>query len=119
MNSKEDPSAQKLRGGYYTSPEVARWLCDWAIRSGSDGVLEPSCGAGAFLIAAAERLTKLKVPPRTIAKQLAAVEVNETEASTASARLRSKLGCKVDGVVETGDFFGWWKDDKRLFDAVV
>lgn len=24
--------ADKLRGGYYTSSELARWLCAWAIR---------------------------------------------------------------------------------------
>ena len=33
--------ANKLRGGYYTSNELARWMCDWAIRSSDDLILEP------------------------------------------------------------------------------
>ena len=36
----------KLRGGYYTPPEVARFVCEWAITSSDSNVLEPSCGDG-------------------------------------------------------------------------
>jgi adenine-specific DNA methylase len=44
--------SNKLRGGYYTAPELADWLCNWAIRKSSDTVFEPSCGDGVFLRAA-------------------------------------------------------------------
>ena len=54
-----DLDYDKLRGGYYTSSEVAAWLCAWAIRHASDVVLEPSCGDGSFLVAAADRFTQL------------------------------------------------------------
>ena len=54
-----DLDQDKLRGGYYTSSEVADWLCAWAIRSSKDRVLEPSCGDGAFLAAAAKRYAEL------------------------------------------------------------
>ena len=54
-----DLDEDKLRGGYYTSSEVATWLCAWAIRSPKDRVLEPSCGDGAFVEAAAKRLAEL------------------------------------------------------------
>ncbi|MBM3625622.1 MAG: hypothetical protein FJX16_09960 [Alphaproteobacteria bacterium] len=32
--------ADKLRGGYYTSSELADWLCLWAIRKASGPVAE-------------------------------------------------------------------------------
>lgn len=65
-----DLAEDKLRGGYYTSSEVASWLCSWAIRSPTDKVLEPSCGDGAFLDAAALRFTELGVKDAAIAKGL-------------------------------------------------
>ena len=55
--------ADKLRGGYYTPPELATWLCQWAIRSKDDQILEPSCGNGIFLSAAIRRLKELGLHP--------------------------------------------------------
>src|SRR5690625_2342564 len=65
----------KLRGGYYTPESVADWLCAWAIRSPGDVVLEPSCGDGVFLEAAAKRLVELDVDCTSIACQLTGVEI--------------------------------------------
>ncbi|MGH3965097.1 MAG: N-6 DNA methylase [Pseudonocardiaceae bacterium] len=48
--------ARKARGAFYTPPELCRYMADWAIRSASDEVLEPSCGQAAFLLAAGEPL---------------------------------------------------------------
>ena len=70
MTNIENDTAQKLRGGYYTSAEVAEWLCVWAIRSPKDRVLEPSCGDGAFLEAATARFTELGARSPKIADQL-------------------------------------------------
>jgi hypothetical protein len=57
---------EKLRGGYYTSAPLAGWLCEWAIRARTDTVLEPSCGDGVFLEAAAKRLIDLGLILRDI-----------------------------------------------------
>ena len=76
-------SPDKLRGGYYTPPRVAEWLCAWAIRDKADEVLEPSCGAGAFATAAAQRLRVLKATGAAAARQLTAVELVEAEAAKA------------------------------------
>ena len=54
------PISAKLRGGYYTPLSVAQWLARWAIRSGTDRILEPSCGDGAFLAAAMSALENQK-----------------------------------------------------------
>ena len=56
----------KLRGGYYTSANVAEWLCAWAIRDANETVLEPSCGDGAFLEAAANRFAAIGAKPAQI-----------------------------------------------------
>jgi adenine-specific DNA methylase len=115
-----DIDLDKLRGGYYTSSEVAEWLCAWAIRSPKEHILEPSCGDGIFLEAAAKRLTELGVRSTTIANHLTGVELISEEANRASERLRGTLKHRSDDVVENADFFGWWQDSKYpKFDVVV
>ncbi len=111
---------EKLRGGYYTSAEVAAWLASWAIRERTDTVLEPSCGDGVFLEAAAVRLAKLGIPRPRIAEQLAGVEIIAGEAVRARARLRAKLGRLSRAVIEREDFFAFWERARgTLFDAVI
>jgi adenine-specific DNA-methyltransferase len=115
-----DLDQKKLRGGYYTSPEVATWLCAWAIRSPKDRVLEPSCGDGVFLEAAAKRFAELGVCRPDIASQLTGVEIVAAEANHARARLYAHLGQRAAEVVTTGDFFGIWQDRARpAFDVAV
>lgn len=115
-----DLDKDKLRGGYYTSSEVARWLCSWAIRSPTDRILEPSCGDGAFLDAAARRYIELGARSSTIAKRLTGIEIVAAEAASARVRLRGSLGLLAPDVVKNSDFFDWWqKSEQRTFDAVV
>lgn len=110
----------KLRGGYYTSAEVAAWLCAWAIRSPKDRVLEPSCGDGVFLEAAAKRFAELGARSPAIARQLTGVEITAAEAARAQTRLKKQLGPHAEVVVNTGDFFSWWRNSVQpAFDAVV
>jgi adenine-specific DNA methylase len=116
--------AGKLRGGYYTSPEVAAWLCAWAIRAASDSILEPSCGDGVFLAAAADRLGQLGAGEEAIARQLAGVEIVPAEAEAARERLRRRLArglsARSAAAVADGDFFDWWQRPARpRFDAAV
>lgn len=110
----------KLRGGYYTSDEVASWLCAWAIRAPKDRVLEPSCGDGAFLRAAARRYAELGASSATIASRLTGIEIAEAEADHARETLRAALGVRADKIVQTSDFFLWWEENGQpAFDAVV
>lgn len=110
----------KLRGGYYTSPNVAAWLCTWAIRTRKDQVLEPSCGDGVFLEAATRRFAELGARARTISGNLTGVEIIAAEADRARTRLQEVFGRRAQDVVETTDFFGWWqKNNRPIFDAVV
>lgn len=53
----------KSTGAYYTDLAVARFLTNWAVTDAADSVLDPSCGGGVFLQAAAERLLDLGGDP--------------------------------------------------------
>lgn len=115
-----DLDRDKLRGGYYTSHEIAAWLCAWAIRATTDRVLEPSCGDGAFLVSAVERFVELGAPVSAVADNLTGVEIVSDEADLARARLRQRCGLCAPNIVETSDFFSWWqKPDRPAFDAVI
>ena len=115
------PDPEKLRGGYYTPPELASWLCHWAIRKTTDRVLEPSCGDGVFLSAAMERLKAVgKISRSSLARRIKGIEVNPEEAEKARQRLVHSLGNDAARSIHTGDFFGWFQDEHTLeFDVVV
>ena len=112
--------SEKLRGGYYTSEEIARWLTDWAIQSRADRVLEPSCGDGVFLDMAARRFMGLGVPATRVGQQLIGVEITPAEARKSVARLQRLIGDSAANAVHCGDFFHWLKDQEGLrFDCVI
>lgn len=100
----------KLRGGYYTPGEVARFICDWAVSSKTSSVLEPSCGDGVFIEAAHRRLASLGSPSPS--DQIVGVELYPGEAEKAAQR-----GARV----ECGDFFTLCRGDvgSRRYDAIV
>src|SRR6266540_2283309 len=99
------PSADKLRGGYYTPPAVARFIAAWASAAGPR-VLEPSCGDGAVLAMLAECLGGAGP-----ASQAVGVELNPLEAAKAA-----RHGLPV----VTADFFAWFGGAHQgAFDAVV
>ena len=78
--NKTVPTATKVRGGYYTPAALADYLCRWAIRNRSDRVLEPSCGDGSFVAAAAPLLgddgsiTAVEIVHEELRKAQAAVD---------------------------------------------
>lgn len=84
----------KARGAFYTPPEITAFLAGWAIRDADDKVLEPSCGDGAFIAAAAVRYEQLGAPDasgRVYGVELEAgeAEKSRTQAPTADIRVSS------------------------------
>ena len=75
MKFKSEQTYQKLRGGYYTPKNVASFLNDFAITSGTKTLLEPSCGDGAFLEALVGKASHLKA--------IHAIELDPEEAAKA------------------------------------
>src|SRR4051794_1598515 len=111
----------KLRGGYYTSEEVAKWLVSWAIRSAADKILEPSCGDGGFLDAAAARLEELGRSKDDVAEALTGIDIASAEIEKARERLHKRLNGSVSNLVrENRDFFEWVQSRPvAAFDTVV
>jgi len=98
---------RKQRGGYYTPAPVAAFLADWAIQDQNSHVLEPSAGDGQIVTAAAQRLGGKG--------HITAVELYSDEAQKAQVRGGARA------TVTTGDFFAWFRDDRRdaSFDCVL
>ncbi|MGY1820500.1 HsdM family class I SAM-dependent methyltransferase [Geodermatophilus sp. SYSU D00079] len=95
---------RKARGAFFTPEPLARYITDWAVRSTTDRVLEPSCGEAAFLLAAVDRLAALHNPgdPDPTLGSLDGVELHEASAQAARNILR-RAG--VEPNITTGDFF--------------
>lgn len=105
---------RKALGAFYTPPEVARYLCHWAIRSQMDRVLEPSCGDAEFLIAATKRIQELDGCLFDVRPSLTGVEINPSAVCAASNRL-SSAGYSAE--IHVCDFFDFMPDER--FDCIV
>jgi adenine-specific DNA-methyltransferase len=112
---------QKLRGGYYTPVALARYLTTWALRTGNERVLEPSCGDGNFVVAALGRLAELSSGRKKRKPELVAVEIVESELEKAQTRAAAYVfsGLNTEWVCE--DFFTAYQALRtgEKFDVVV
>ena len=90
----DDESPQKLRGGYYTPPDIAAFLARWALGAGAGPVLEPSCGDGVFL-----RALEQVGPP--------AGPVWACEADGGEAEAAGRSAGSLDLKLHVGDFLEW------------
>ena len=110
MTMVESAETRKARGAFFTPPLVCKQLADWAIRTPTDKVLEPSCGEAAFLIAAVSRLHDLgaKVP------SVAGVEIHNASAIEARRVVRERGG---EAVISVGDFLASGASGR--YDAVI
>ncbi|MCY3729274.1 MAG: N-6 DNA methylase [Nitrospira sp.] len=112
MNFKENESAQKLRGGYYTSLDLANYLSKWVAETHPKSILEPSCGNGIFLEALSPFVTK--------GTSITAIELEHQEALQASEKIRGLN--KLSANILCADFLEWYLDEDQNhdpFDAVV
>jgi len=110
----------KLRGGYYTSPTIAKCLCNWAIRSSGDNILEPSCGDGVFIMASLIRLLELGASKNNILKQLVGIEIMSSEADKSIEKINKIIGDNKNIIIHIGDFFSYVTFNlNKQFDCVV
>ncbi len=114
MNFIENETAQKLRGGYYTPPDLAVFLAQWVKEIVPKRVLEPSCGDGVFFGALAQIKGFNKV-------SVTGFELEADEAAKARTRA-TEVGLNAT-TVHTKDFLQWaldhMNDGSAKFDAVV
>lgn len=114
MNFFENESPEKLRGGYYTSQDIARFLVRWVEEIAPKTILEPSCGDGAFIRAMA-------ASPPTSLRKITACEIVATEAAKAREEAHA-FPASVDTRVWEEDFLRWTLlrlNSPPIFDAVV
>jgi len=113
MNFKVDETPTKLRGGYYTDPDIATFLLKWILNIHPKSILEPSCGDGVFL----RGLSKLSTNGL---KSIKAFEIEPIEAG--KAKHVADEFKKVDVEIERRDFLSWSLAkllNPPQFDAVV
>ncbi len=115
MKLINDVSANKLRGGYYTSEQLVAWAVERVVElSGRQPQtwLEPSAGDGAFVRGLDRAVATGLVGPVDVT----AIELLEGEA----ARCRQVLErSALTGNVIAGSFFEWAIQSNDSFDALI
>lgn len=100
MILKEESTDQKLRGAYYTPIRLAQYIVQLVKEHYiGGGILEPSCGDGAFIDAIESEYDLDKIDSIT------AVEIEKVE--TSKLRKRYKSSCNIK--VLNDDFFDFYK----------
>ncbi len=110
LDGADSAAHRKARGAFFTPAALCDYVVAWAVRSGADRVLEPSCGEAAFLLAAARRLEGLGAGT----PDLSGHELHEASARAAEAVL-TDAGHRAD--IAVGDFLD--TPAQPRFDAVV
>lgn len=119
--NKQPADRRKLRGGYYTPFDLARYLVQWGLRGDTRHILEPSCGDGNFLAAILHHLQTLNGSAPKPTPDIVAVELDEVELHKAQQRFKQLSGS--DAAIEwlNADFFSAYshlRQGKR-FDLIV
>lgn len=89
--------SQKHSGAYFTPGDVAGALVSWAVTSGSDRLLDPSCGDGQFL---------------TAHRRSVGIEQNPLSAQAA-------VSAAPWALVHEGDFFAWASQTRERFECAA
>lgn len=113
LHPLDSSELRKARGAFFTPELVARYVTEWAVRSSTDRVLEPSCGEAAFLLEAGRRLYDLGGRKR-LSGQLWGAELHAESAATARDLLAAE-GHEVE--ISVGDFLR--AEPQAAFDAVI
>ncbi len=118
---------RKAQGVYYTPPEIAERIVDWTLRPLLEErratetelrILDPSCGAGEFLVAAFRRLSAM-VGSDAARSALWGVDTDDSAVGIARARLKSiDPAFPVDQVITT-DTLTTTAFPSASFDAVI
>ncbi|WP_216843576.1 HsdM family class I SAM-dependent methyltransferase [Phytoactinopolyspora alkaliphila] len=114
LRGDDTADLRKARGAFFTPPALCDYVVNWAVRSPTDLVLEPSCGEAAFLGSAGDRLALLGASGSPAPGALHGVELHPDSAAHALAVLKST---GHEAQVEVADFFT--VRPRPVYDAVV
>jgi adenine-specific DNA methylase len=107
------PKDAKGLGAYYTDGRIARYLLRWAIVTGREIILDPSCGDGVFLLAASQTLQERGGDP---SQQVFGVEINADAVTSVKQHFTETRS--IAGILHA-DFFDVEPGRIPLVDAVV
>ena len=111
--SHHDMKTRRSIGAYYTSNAIAEALANWAIRLPEDRVLEPSFGGGALVLAAFNKLEKLR--PNFNPHQVTGYDTDRV----AESLLQQKLSSRAPKLI-TADFLSVCPPAPEVgFDCVI
>lgn len=111
--TEDTAGARKARGAFFTPPPIAEFISNWAVRSLSDRVLEPSCGDAIFLQKAGLALRSRGLAGPTDS-HLHGLDLHKPSVEQARRRL---AGCGLSASFSVGDFFE--RSGPGGFDAVI
>jgi predicted RNA methylase len=103
---------RRARGAFYTPPALVAWTLDRALTSGTTRVLDPACGTGHFLVAAARRVGVRAVHGSdldTEAVRIARLRLQAVDPSVPADEIEDR--------VRVADGLTAW--DGQQFDAVI
>lgn len=112
--SEDSAVDRKRRGAFFTPRFLAEFIATWAIRSGTERILEPACGEAEFMLAALDRFVSMGIRPESAEKGVDGVELHTESARAAKERLAS---CQYRCRIEVDDFFD--RDASEEYDAVI
>ncbi|WP_156377185.1 HsdM family class I SAM-dependent methyltransferase [Microbacterium sp. Root53] len=97
----DSAAKRKARGAFFTPSSITTYIADWAVRSHTDRVFEPSAGDAEFLVAAVRRALVLAPTPGE-SPRVDGVEIHQSSAETGRKRVLAAGG---DPHIEINDFF--------------
>ena len=113
---------RKSSGAFYTPTAVARGLIDFAEPpTAPDRIIDPACGCGSFLIAAADWLVDSGFSKADIAERLHGVDIDSIAVRLCQGRLAERTGIATgwEDRVIVGDSLGAEPPLSGEFDLVV
>lgn len=79
---------RKERGAFFTPPEIADYLADWAVGDDPNArILDPTCGEAVFLMSAGRRLRAIGVETGDMDEHLFGVDLHKTTLDWATRTL--------------------------------
>lgn len=84
-------SEEKLRGKYYTPPELVHLILGQLDARPSDVILDPSCGDGAFLVSAVRHLARAGATAETLIANVTGVDVSAAAVDECRARVAAAI----------------------------
>jgi adenine-specific DNA-methyltransferase len=103
IRSGDSAAFRKERGAFFTPPEIADYLAEWAVGNDPNArVLDPTCGEAAFLLSAGRRLRALGREVGTLPDHLFGVDLHQTSLDWAAEILAAH---GLDAHLLESDFF--------------